>query len=320
MAEDDWPYAELMLWDVDMKQLQTIDIQIQREKCFSLPELIAGIPYRLNISNPLTSEVSLPFPQGFLKAITPLMLKFAGMKLGVGSIQGLILQPAAKISLDLVAISPGSWSLPCQSEAQQLRIRKTEKSFPAIQPVDGLIPGILRIPRKLHAFQLQNQFGKKFSEQQFKGRWTVLFFGFSSCPEICPSSIQNLTQVYKTLTEEIRQQLDVYFISVDPKQDTPERLNRFISQFDTQFDTQFMAATGSKEQLRNLADQLSANYYFDNDRNRSFNNIAHTADYFLIAPDQRIVARLSYEATIEQLSKYIINIWKYYHQLYLKHD
>lgn len=82
-------------------------------------------------------------------------------------------------------------------------------------------------------------------QQQTDGRWTVLFFGYTSCPDVCPINLGTLDTALETLGPSVRDQLDVVFVSVDPAVDTPEVIRAYLDKFDSRF----IGLTGTPEQL-----------------------------------------------------------------------
>ena len=78
--------------------------------------------------------------------------------------------------------------------------------------------------------------GQTFNEAQLKGKWSILFFGFTNCPDICPSTLQTLKQVKQQLEKQsLWQNYQVVMVSVDPDTDTTERLSNYVPFFDSEF-------------------------------------------------------------------------------------
>ena len=113
---------------------------------------------------------------------------------------------------------------------------------------------ILPEPRVLADFSLVDQDGEAFSLQQLQGKWSLLFFGFTHCPDVCPSALYDLHQVSLTAARsaEHGEGFQVIFVSVDPERDSPERLNEYVRFFDPEF----LGLTGTAEQLAALAKQI----------------------------------------------------------------
>lgn len=95
-----------------------------------------------------------------------------------------------------------------------------------------------------------------FTEQDLKGKISIIFFGFTSCPDICPTELSKITLMKEELSSEEQEKLQVIFVSVDPKRDTPERLYNYV----TSFDESYIPLTGTSEQIKHAADQYLVYY------------------------------------------------------------
>ena len=80
-------------------------------------------------------------------------------------------------------------------------------------------------------FHLEDQNGKPFSDQDLKGRPFLVFFGFTHCPDVCPTTLFELSQVFKDLGKDA-DRTGALFITVDPERDTPATLKDYLSNFD----------------------------------------------------------------------------------------
>ena len=89
--------------------------------------------------------------------------------------------------------------------------------------------------------------GRKITHEDMKGRPHVLFFGFTHCPDVCPTTLYEATLWLKGLGEQ-GDELDVYFVSVDPERDTPEVLSDYLSAFDKRIE----GITGTPEQIATM--------------------------------------------------------------------
>ncbi len=166
-----------------------------------------------------------------------------------------------------------------------------------------LIPsGIKPLPE----FKLNKTDGSQLTRDYFENQWTLVFFGFTHCPDICPTTLAHLRNVEKQLSahSEIAKDTKVLFISVDPERDTPEQMNRYISYFSKNFD----GATGSHEQLITLTRSIGVLYAkIDNPKNPDNYNVDHSAGIFLISPSVELRAILSHpEDTKALTADYII--------------
>ena len=94
------------------------------------------------------------------------------------------------------------------------------------------------------AFELTDHQGIVRNEEDFIGRWMLIFFGFANCPDICPTTLAEVAAVMEGLGEEA-QKLQPIFISIDPERDTPKALADFVPRFDAGI----LGLTGTPEQI-----------------------------------------------------------------------
>jgi len=90
-------------------------------------------------------------------------------------------------------------------------------------------------PRDIGDFSLLDDAGKPFGPAQLQGRWSLLFFGFTYCPDICPTTMAELSQFYGKLRPEYAKDTQIYMVSVDPARDTPAKLHDYVHYFNPQF-------------------------------------------------------------------------------------
>ena len=81
------------------------------------------------------------------------------------------------------------------------------------------------------SFVLKDVNNKPITENSFQGPLTAIFFGFTNCPDICPMTLSNLDQVLEKLNNDERKRFKVYFISIDPEQDSPEVIRDYLNAF-----------------------------------------------------------------------------------------
>jgi protein SCO1/2 len=158
-------------------------------------------------------------------------------------------------------------------------------------PPAGLESVILNEPRALEPFTLVDHDGKALTQEQLKGHWTLLFFGYTHCPDICPTTLAVLKGVAQKLESDpqLAASTRTLFVSVDPKRDPPEQLKQYI----TYFNPAFVAATGSRNEIDNLTMQVGAVYMFEGDTRRDDYIVNHSATILLIDPQGRFYARFN---------------------------
>lgn len=116
---------------------------------------------------------------------------------------------------------------------------------------------ILKTPRNVSDFSLLNQQKQPFTQQNLKGQWTVMFFGFTSCPDICPTTMTNLAKWYQILEQKGARNLpQVILVSVDPERDTPDHMKKYIHAFNPKF----MGVTGKISTIDRLTKEVGVAY------------------------------------------------------------
>ncbi|MEJ8566832.1 SCO family protein [Elongatibacter sediminis] len=146
---------------------------------------------------------------------------------------------------------------------------------------------VLPEPRIVADFDLRDQRGEPFSLQDLRGRWSVLFFGFTSCPDVCPNTLFQLHQVRSALLETLGpdEVPEIYLVSVDPERDTPDKLASYLEHFDPAF----KGVTGDDAQLRALTLQLGAMYHVaPHDPGDTAYQVDHSASLMLLDPEGRL--------------------------------
>jgi protein SCO1/2 len=114
---------------------------------------------------------------------------------------------------------------------------------------------VFREPRIIEPFTLVDHTGKRFNNESLQGRWSFVFFGYTHCPDVCPTTLSVLNSVAHMLEHE-KDPVQFVFVSIDPERDTPEQLGRFVSYFNGSF----IGATGSEDTIKALTRQLGVVY------------------------------------------------------------
>ncbi len=154
------------------------------------------------------------------------------------------------------------------------------------------IPGLLwPDPPASGEFTLTGGDGKPFARTDLIGRWTLMFFGFTNCPDVCPTTLAVLKDVDRRLGDvpAWRDQGQVVFVSVDPERDTPARIDDYVKHFDPRF----RAATGPDEALQPLTRSLGILHAKVDGGGPSGYSIDHTASILLLDPRARLVGVFS---------------------------
>jgi protein SCO1 len=157
--------------------------------------------------------------------------------------------------------------------------------------IDGMF---LATAQDISDFQLIDNKGKPFTKENLKGHWTMVFFGFTNCGYVCPTTLSALNKMYQTLQAElpVDQMPQVVMISVDPERDTVKRMNSYVTAFNPHFigTRADESATDALEKQFHIA---AAKIQVDG-KGKDHYTIDHTAEIILLNPDAKIQAFLSY--------------------------
>ena len=146
----------------------------------------------------------------------------------------------------------------------------------------------LPVPIELRQFKLIDHHGRAFTRTNLEGRWTLLFFGYTHCPDVCPATLAQLRDVKRRLAaRQVPAQIDIVFVSVDPQRDTPARLADYIGAFRSK---DFHGVTGSAERLAQFAAQFRAKFAIAAGGEKGFYTVDHTSTVALITPDASLRA------------------------------
>ena len=142
---------------------------------------------------------------------------------------------------------------------------------------------LLPAPRAIPEFTLSGTDGKPFTKASLEGKWSVIFVGFTHCPDVCPNTLGLLKTVHKKLQEQSKP-VQITLISVDPERDTPEVLTRYVNYFDPSF----VGATGDKTELDKLASAMGFIYMKSPGATPETYTIDHSSALILINPQAQV--------------------------------
>ncbi|MFJ3470766.1 SCO family protein [Pseudomonas sp. NPDC090203] len=162
--------------------------------------------------------------------------------------------------------------------------------------------GVILLPqaRNVPDLKMTDQDGQPVALDSLKDKWTLLFFGYTFCPDICPTTLAQLRQIKSELPREAVDKLRIVLVSVDPNRDTPAQLKTYLGYFDKQF-VGLTAPVDSIQKLANAvsipfipADTSKPNYTVDHSGNLALLGPDGTQRGFIRAPlnNQKLVAQL----------------------------
>ena len=167
--------------------------------------------------------------------------------------------------------------------------------------------GIIVLPksRELPALTLTSTTDQPVDTQALTGKWSLVFFGYTFCPDICPTTLAELRQLKKLLPVDVQENMQILMVSVDPNRDTIEQLHLYLEYFDPQF----IGLTGELSDIQTLSNALSIPF-IPGDTSQPHYTVDHSGNLAIISPDGRqygfIRAPLDVRKLAEQLPKIIL--------------
>jgi len=157
-------------------------------------------------------------------------------------------------------------------------------------------------------FDLTNQFGEAVSANNFHGQYMLIFFGYTYCPDVCPTTLTTISTALDVLGARAEKIVPV-FVTVDPERDTPEFLKEYLQHFHPSI----QGLTGTTEQIKKIAKAYGV-YYAKVQENGAADGadddylMDHTAITFLMDPDGQYAAHFSHDATADAMAEKLSGI------------
>lgn len=186
------------------------------------------------------------------------------------------------ISIGIASLLLGVWL------SQQLLINSNDTKIPK-----NLDATVLPNARALGGFTLSDHDNQPFTSEQLKGQWSYLFFGFTNCPDVCPTTLKIMQSVWKTLPTKPGQEghPKLFFVSVDPDRDKLETLKQYTEYFHPEF----KGVTGKADEIDKLTRQIGILYGFDDKTDGADTEyvVNHSSQLILVDPKGRMRAVIS---------------------------
>ncbi|WP_312480775.1 SCO family protein [Stutzerimonas nitrititolerans] len=181
-----------------------------------------------------------------------------------------------------------------------LTVYRVLNSERQVDPTQLLDAGIVILPqgRDVPKLTLTNQDGEPVQVDQLDGKWTLLFFGYTFCPDICPATLAELRQLRSQLPDEVREQLRPVLVSVDPARDTPEQLKQYLEFFGEGF----LGLTGTLDDIQTLANGVGIPF-IPGDTSRENYTVDHSGNLVIIGPDGRQHGFIRAPLKVQKLSQ-----------------
>ena len=144
--------------------------------------------------------------------------------------------------------------------------------------------------RTLLEFELIDFDNNKLNNSYFSGKWSLLFFGYMHCPDVCPQAMHTLSAALDHIEADAgKDSVQIFFVSVDPERDIPSKLKEYVSYFDKRF----IGATAQQSRLEEFSGAIGASYAKSNNSNTpDYYLMQHSAEIFVINPSVELYAMM----------------------------
>jgi protein SCO1/2 len=146
-------------------------------------------------------------------------------------------------------------------------------------------------------FRLVDQNGKTVTDADLKGKWSLIYFGYTHCPDACPTALNDMSIALDELGPR-RSAVRPVFITVDPERDTPEVLKSYV----TAFDAPIMALTGSPEEIAQAAKGYRV-YFAKHPEAGGDYSMDHSSVIYVMDPEGRFTASFTHQNTPEEIAE-----------------
>ena len=163
---------------------------------------------------------------------------------------------------------------------------------------------LIEPPRNLGSFNLMDSAGKEFLPKDFEGKWNMLFFGFTFCPDICPITMSMLSRIEKGLDIENQEKIRIFLVTVDPDRDSPDQLKVYLENFSENF----IGLTGGLDQIYNFATRVNAPFSPISNSKDPHYSVDHTGSIILINPEGNYAGFFRAPHNQDDIKKAILDI------------
>ena len=160
-------------------------------------------------------------------------------------------------------------------------------------------PVIMNIAGVGGPWELKDQNGHTRTDKDFAGVYKLMYFGFTSCPAVCPTELQKTAQAYKDLPKDIQKKIKLIFITVDPERDTPKVLKGYVSLFDPSM----TGLTGTQEQIESI--KSTYKIYAAKVPDGDTYTMDHSSFIYFMGPDDKVITLFKTEQTADEMKTFI---------------
>ena len=162
-------------------------------------------------------------------------------------------------------------------------------------------------PQKIDTVQLVDHRGEEFDVERLQNRWSLIYFGFTNCPDLCPLTLTQFAKLDEELGTEPTPPIQYIFVSVDPDRATPDQLGAYVEFFLPKL----IGVTGNSADLENFASQLAVGFKAHSNKGENY-PVDHSNAILLVNPAAEFQAVLTAPHTAERLAADFRAIQKWY--------
>ncbi len=148
-------------------------------------------------------------------------------------------------------------------------------------------------------FQLTDHTGKERTNESFKGQYTLVYFGYTFCPDICPTGLQVMTKAIDRLDAKTQKKITPLFITIDPKRDTVDQLNSYVSNFHPRL----IGLTGTEEQIAGAARAFRVYYSRPKENSDASNDylLDHSSIIYLMDSGGTYITHFTHKTSVSKI-------------------
>jgi protein SCO1/2 len=154
-------------------------------------------------------------------------------------------------------------------------------------------------------FTLVTHYGQRMNLSDYEGDWVVLYYGYTFCPDVCPTTLMQLGRMMPLLGKKA-EHVHVFMVSVDPERDTAERMKEYV----TYFHPDFVGLIGTPEEVADAAAPFGIYYKKKEVEGASDYLLDHTASVTIIDPDGRVRLIWPYGTTAEEMAEDLLHLMR----------
>lgn len=149
-------------------------------------------------------------------------------------------------------------------------------------------------------FELTDENGQSVDETNYANApLTLLFFGYTNCPDVCPVTLSHLSAALSGLNESVRSKVKILFVSVDPKRDTLQRLKTYTAHFGPQV----IGLTGTQDQLTEFTKAMRVTYGYGEPDEHGFYLVSHSSAVFVFDNKQQVRLLINQQESIKDITQ-----------------